>query len=472
MITLSKSERPLKGTLQVPGDKSVSHRSIMLGALSKGKTEITGFLESADCLATISCFQAMGVEIQRTANSFGEDCLMVNGRGLYSLNAPADTLYTANSGTTTRIISGILAAQAFSSRLSGDSSLNTRPMKRIIQPLTEMGAHIESENGDDCCPLMITGSRLHAISYSSAVASAQVKSCILLAGLYADGATVVREPYLSRNHTELMLQAFGADIVTQFETENDRRFSSDFDGVRSLQEALHFFGDVKTGTPVITLTPGRILHGQRVKVPGDVSSAAFFIAAALLVKGSDILLKNVGMNPTRTGFIKVMQELGADIEVLNMTDSLEPTCDLRVRYSALACPGGSITVDGNLIPTLIDELPLLAIVAAFANGKTIIRDAAELRVKESDRIALITEGLSSMGADITATDDGFIINGGEQLHAPRNPEGAVIKTGGDHRIAMGFAIAALAVDGNTVLDDGACISVSYPSFFRDLTTLS
>ena len=475
MITLSKAERPLAGTLQVPGDKSISHRSIMLGALSKGTTEITGFLESADCLATINCFRAMGVEITHTA---GEDVLLVNGRVLYSLKAPADTLFTANSGTTTRIISGILAAQAFRSRLAGDDSLNTRPMKRIITPLQEMGAHIESENGDDCCPLLINGSRLHAVSYQSPIASAQVKSCLLLAGLYADGVTVIREPHLSRNHTELMLQMFGADIITQFESDNDKRKPDDFDGVRSLQEALHFFGDVNTGKPVITLTPGRVLHGQKINVPGDISSAAFFIAAALLIKDSDVVLKNVGINPTRAGFIKVLQELGANIEIIPKAsistsmsgENMEPACDLHIRYSELACPGGTLNISGNIIPTLIDELPLLAIVAAFANGQTIIKDAAELRVKESDRIDLITRNLLSMGADIAATDDGFIINGGKSLHAPA--DNAPIVTGGDHRIAMGFAVAALAVNGNTVIDDSSCISVSYPTFFKDLTSLS
>ncbi len=435
----------LKGEIRVPGDKSISHRAVMFGALAKGTTRITGFLNSADCRSTIDCFRRLGIRI--------EGDLLIHGRGLHGLS-PQETgtspenavlLDTGNSGTTTRLISGILAGQPFSSILSGDASLNTRPMKRIMTPLTQMGADISSMNGDDCAPLLIRPAAgpdagkishpLHGIHYQSPVASAQVKSAVLLAGLYADGETSVTEPALSRNHTELMLRSFGADI--------DSKVHED-------------------GTATATIRPCKELYAQEIEVPGDISSAAYFLAAGLLVPGSELLVKNVGINPTRAGFLKVCEAMGADLTLENeRTGGGEPQADILVRTSTLS---GTV-IEGDLIPTLIDELPILAVMAACADGTTIIRDAAELKVKESDRIAATTSALTAMGAKVTPTDDGMIIEGGRPLH------GADIRTEKDHRIAMSFAIAGLIADGETRIRDSECVDISYPTFFETLETL-
>lgn len=445
MLTLHPAPRALTGTIRIPGDKSISHRSVMLGALAKGDTEITGFLEGADCRATISCFEKLGIQITGSLDKHEGPMLVVHGKGLYGLNPPVSTLDTLNSGTTTRLILGLLSAQAFTSTVTGDASLRKRPMRRVIDPLTLMGARIESLAREGCCPLRVTGARLKGIDYVSPVASAQVKSALLLAGLYADAPVTVRESVLSRNHTEIMLRSFGAEVTGDL-------------------EALEMSG---ADGAVIRVTPGPRLTAQRIHVPGDISSAAFFIAAALLITGSEILVRHVGVNPTRTGFLKALTDMGADIEAVKVyEDSAEPCADLLVRSSQLAAPGGRYEVGGAIIPTMIDELPMLAILAAFAEGETVIRDAAELKVKESDRIRLVTENLAAMGADVTATDDGMIIRGGRPLH------GAHIKTHGDHRIAMGFSIASLAVAGDTVIDDEGCIDVSYPGFFRDLSKIT
>lgn len=423
--------RGLKGEVTIPGDKSISHRSIMLGSIALGTTEITHFLEGADCLSTIDCFRKMGVEIERKPSS-----ILVHGKGLRGLTAPASTLNVGNSGTTIRLISGILSGQNFATTLSGDDSLNSRPMKRIMTPLNTMGAHIRSLNDNGCAPLHIRPGALHGIHYQSPVASAQVKSAVLLAGLYADSPTSVTEPALSRNHTELMLQGFGAYVATDLHTD---------------------------GTATAHVEPCKELYGQQICVPGDISSAAYFIAAALLVPGSELLVKNVGTNFTRAGFLKVCKTMGADIETVSQTiEGGESRADLLVRYSHLK---GTV-IEGDIIPTLIDEIPMIAIMAAFADGQTVIRDAAELKVKETNRIDTVTAGLKAMGADITPTDDGMIIEGTGHLN------GASIQSYLDHRIAMAFSVAGLASDGETQIVDSQCVDVSYPEFYATLNSIS
>ena len=423
--------RPFNGEITVPGDKSISHRAVMFGAIAKGTTRIRNFLMGADCLSTIDCFRRLGVQIDVEA---APGQVTVHGRGLRGLKgqqepAASIVLDTGNSGTTTRLVSGILAGQDFPSLLSGDASLNTRPMKRIMEPLSQMGARIRSVKGNGCAPLAIEPGQLHGIHYTTKVASAQVKSAILLAGLYADSPTSVTEPALSRNHTELMLKGFGADVSSIINED---------------------------GTATASIRPCRELFAQDIVVPGDISSAAYFIAAALLVPGSSLLIKNVGINPTRAGFLSVCRDMGGDITLLNERQAGgEPSADLLVKHSSLH----SVTIEGGLIPTLIDELPMAAVLAAFADGTTVIRDAAELKVKESDRIATVTANLRAMGCDVTPTDDGMIIRGGKSLH------GAVLDSYLDHRVAMSFAVAGLAASGETRIRDANCVGISFPEFY-------
>ena len=410
-MTIRKSAG-LHGELSVPGDKSISHRAIMLGALSEGTTEITNFLQGADCLSTISCFQSMGVDIENTATHVHE---------------PKNTLDVGNSGTTARLLSGILAGQSFTATLNGDASIQKRPMKRVIDPLTQMGASLKSLRGNGCAPLEIRGGNLHGIHYNSPVASAQVKSCVLLAGLYADDVTLVTEPALSRNHTELMLTGFGADIKSMGTTAS--------------------------------VAPNPRLAGQNIQVPGDISSAAYWIAAALAVPGSELVLKNVGINPTRDGILRAAAAMGANIARENIrTVSGELVCDLIVKSSLLH----GTTISGELIPTLIDEIPVIAVLACFAEGETVIKDAQELKVKESNRIDTVVEGLRAMGADAAATDDGMMIRGGRTLH------GTVIDSHMDHRIAMSFAVAGLLCDEPTTIRNADSVALSYPGFFESL----
>ena len=416
----------LKGEITVPGDKSISHRAVMFGSISNGLTEVTNFLQGADCLSTISCFQKLGIEIQNTG-----DRILVKGKGLHNLSAPATILDAGNSGTTTRLISGILCAQKFNSMLTGDASIQKRPMGRIIDPLSQMGAHIESINGNNCAPLKITGSPLKGIHYQSKVASAQVKSAILLAGLYSENETSVTEPTVSRNHTEIMLNYFGASVTAIGKTA--------------------------------TIQPDPILSGQKVEVPGDISSAAFFIAAGLITPNSEILIRNVGINPTRDGILKVAKEMGGDITLINERGGNgEPTADILVRSSNLH----GITISGDIIPTLIDEIPIIAVMATYATGITTICDAAELKVKESNRIDVMVNNLSSMGANITGTEDGMIIEGGRDL------TGSVIDSHLDHRIAMSFAIAGINSFGTTSILGSECVNISYPTFYKDLKMLA
>lgn len=416
----------LNGEVTIPGDKSISHRSVMFGSIAKGTTYITGFLQGADCLSTISCFRKMGVDIENNGNT-----VIVKGNGMRGLKQPDGLLDVGNSGTTTRLISGILSAQPFTSTVNGDASIMKRPMKRIIEPLRQMGANIISKYDNDCTPLIITGSQLHGIDYTSPVASAQVKSSILLAGLYAEGTTSVTEPVLSRNHTELMLKSFGANVTS-------------------------------SGTTA-TITNTNELYSQEILIPGDISSAAYFISAALITPNARLLIKNVGINPTRDGILRVYKEMGGNIEVLNKrTVAGEDVADLYVTHSELH----GITIGGEIIPTLIDEIPVIAIVAATAKGQTVIKDAKELKVKESDRIAVMVENLTNMGGDIIGTDDGMIINGGKPLH------GAIINSHLDHRIAMSFAIASLICEGDVNIIDGECVNISYPKFYNDLNRIS
>ena len=419
-----KKQTHLRGMLTVPGDKSISHRAVMFGSLAKGTTRISHFLEGADCLSTIACFRKMGIDIERNASE-----ILVHGKGLHGLSAPDGILDVGNSGTTTRLISGILAGQNFTSELDGDDSIRTRPMKRIMTPLTSMGADITSKRDNGCAPLVIYGKALHGIHYDSPVASAQVKSCVLLAGMYADNITSVTEPFLSRNHTEIMLNYFGAKVTSEGTTAS--------------------------------IVPEPTLNGREIQVPGDISSAAYFIAAGLLTPGSEILLKNVGINPTRAGILKVCMDMGADITLFNESTEGEPTADLLIRTSSLK----GTTIEGGIIPTLIDEIPMIAVMAAFADGTTVIRDAQELKVKESDRITVMVDNLKRMGADIEGTEDGMIIHGGRPLH------GATIDSHLDHRVAMSFAVAGTICDGTVDILNGDCVKISYPEFYNDLYSL-
>lgn len=415
----------LKGELNVPGDKSISHRAIMIGAIAKGDTKIIGFLNGADCLSSISCFKNLGIDITNDGKE-----VIVHGKGLHGLSKPTCILDTGNSGTTARLMSGILAAQDFESHITGDASIRKRPMKRIIDPLSMMGAHIESIEHNDCAPLIISGNHLTGIDYISPVASAQVKSAILLAGLYADGMTSVNEPYVSRNHTELMLNMYG--------------------------------GHVTCNETTATLTPVENLYGINMDIPGDISSAAYFIVAGLITPNSEITIKHVGLNKTRDGIIDVCKSMGGHIKIENiMGYDGEMYGDITVASSSL----NGTTISGNIIPKLIDEIPIIAIMACFANGTTIIKDAAELKVKESNRIDTMVNNLKAMGADIEATDDGMIIKGGKQLH------GASIDSKADHRIAMSFAIANLNIDDNIEVNDTSCVNISYPNFYDDLKAL-
>lgn len=415
----------LKGEISIPGDKSVSHRGVMFGAIAEGTTHISNFLSGADCLSTIDCFCKMGVEIE--VRGRGE--VIVHGAGLRGLKAPQQMLDVGNSGTTMRLISGILSGQSFETVLTGDASIQKRPMKRIITPLSMMGASIESLDGSGCAPLKVIPGALRGITYDSPVASAQVKSCILLAGLYAQGETVVREPVLSRDHTERMLRYLGVPVISNGATAS--------------------------------VNEGARLTARDIKVPGDISSAAYFIAAAALCPGSELLIKNVGLNPTRDGILKVLKAMGGDYTIVNEDKAaVEPTGDILVRYSPLH---GTV-IEGDIIPTLIDEIPVIAIMAAGAEGETVIRDAAELRVKESDRIAVMTDNLKAVGIDASPTPDGMVIKGGRI-------EGGKIDSHKDHRIAMSFAIADLISKSGIEIKDRDCVDISYPGFFEDLKSL-
>ena len=412
----------LSGTLRVPGDKSISHRSVMLGAIADGVTEITGFLEGADAIATMEIFHAMGVRIDGPQGGR----VTVHGVGLHGLRAPVGPLDCGNAGTAMRLLMGLLAGQRFESTLVGDESLSKRPMRRVAEPLAAMGARIETRDG--CPPVRILPvAALQGIRYQLPMASAQVKSALLLAGLYARGETTVVEPAPTRDHTERMLGGFGVAV---------RR-----DGA------------------AVTLRGGQSLRATAIDVPADISSAAFFLAGASIAPGSDLVLEHVGMNPTRTGIVDILQLMGADIEVRNEHEvGGEPVADLRVRAAALR----GIAVPPELVPLAIDEFPALFVAAACARGRTVVTGAAELRVKESDRIAVMAEGLRTLGVDATPTPDGMVIEGrGEQaaVFAP-----GAVHAHADHRIAMSFAMAALRAEGELAVHDATHVATSFPGF--------
>jgi 3-phosphoshikimate 1-carboxyvinyltransferase len=418
-----KPAQTFHGRISVPGDKSISHRALMLGAIAEGETTIRGLASGEDVQSTRRCLQQLGVIIQEKS-----DAITVRGHGLDGLQKPAAILNAGNSGTTMRLFSGILATQHFRTTITGDASLLRRPMRRIIEPLTQMGAKITSqENG--CAPLVIYGGKLNGIHYQLPVASAQVKSCVLFAGLGAEGKTVVEELMPTRDHSERLLRLMGGKV-----------------SVSSDQYS------------VISVRPGE-LHGDEIKVPGDFSSAAFFIAAALLSPKSELRIENVGVNPTRTAFLEVVREMSANIEIVNMrNESYEPIADLIVRHQPLQ----SAKIFGKQIPLLIDEIPILAVMATQAEGETHIRDARELRVKESDRLAALVQNLRAMGARVEELPDGLTIFGPTKLH------GAEIDSFGDHRIAMAFAVAGLLADSPITILGAECADISFPGFFEKL----
>lgn len=414
---------PLKGEIAVPGDKSISHRAAILGAIAEGETRIKGFLEGEDCLHTLSCLEALGVKIRRKEPGH----YLIEGRGLRGLTEPERVLDVGNSGTTIRLLSGLLAGQSFLSVLTGDASICRRPMDRIIKPLTQMGARIIGRGENRFAPLCIQGGPLKAIDYSSPVASAQIKSAILLAGLNTTGTTTVREPLTSRDHTERMLRAFGARINVR-------------------------------GTKV-TLIPGSVLNGQEVTVPGDISSAAFLLVAASIIPGSELLIKNVCINPTRTGVLTALQAMGANIHILNEREETgEPVGDLLVRSGNLQ----GISFEPEWIPSLIDEVPILAVAAACAEGTTTISHAAELRHKETDRLKVMTRELSKFGIQVKELPDGMIISGTKKI------TGTECSSHGDHRIAMSLAVLAMRASGSSTITDAEAVNVSFPGFFEML----
>ncbi|MEA4816464.1 MAG: 3-phosphoshikimate 1-carboxyvinyltransferase [Lachnospiraceae bacterium] len=425
-----KGKQNLKASLTVPGDKSISHRSVMLGSIATGKTHVKGFLMGEDCISTISCFRQMGIKIEIS----GTD-VTIYGNGLHGLKAPEETLNVGNSGTTIRLLSGILAGSGFKSRLTGDSSIQKRPMDRIFTPLSLMGAKFKNlkdsiPEGKLFAPFEITGSALKGISYVLPVASAQVKSAILLASLYAEGETKITEPEATRDHTEIMLNHMGASIIKEG-------------------------AEIVSGGEVI-------LNGCEIDVPADISSAAYFMVIGTICKNSVITIKNVGLNPTRTGIITALRQMGANIETTGVkTISGETRGDITVSSSKLK----GITISKELIPLLIDEIPVLAVAACFAEGTTIIKDAEELKVKESNRIKAMVTELKKFGADITETGDGMIINGKTPL------KGTKVLSYNDHRIAMSLAVLGLACEGSTTVLDCKCVNISFPGFFDIINKL-
>lgn len=411
----------LRGEIVVPGDKSISHRAVMLGAIADGTTHISGFLNSADCLSTIDCFSKLGVKIEVSSDS-----AIVYGKGMHSLVAPASVLYTGNSGTTTRLLAGLMSAQNFDSTIDGDASIRKRPMERVRTPLLSMGADIDSS----FCPLNIHGKKLRGISYTLPVASAQIKSSIILASLYADSPSTITEPHQSRNHTELMLSHMGADI---------KRFDNS-----------------------LIAMPAQKLSARDITVPADISSAAFFMVAALITKNSQITLLNVGVNETRSGIIDVLKAMGADIVLENERYfGLEKVCDITVSSSQMH----GVEISGEIIPRLIDEIPIIAVAASFASGTTTIKDASELKVKESNRLDAVVCELKRCGVDVDATDDGMIIRGGNDIF------GAQFKTYNDHRIAMSMAVMALGAQGESEIENPETVDISFPNFFDLLASV-
>ncbi len=425
---MSKKIKPIKkveGDIVLPGDKSISHRAVMISSIAEGDSKIENFLNAEDCVATVNSFKKMGVEIEIKDNA-----IIVKGVGLKGLKKPSSPLYLENSGTSLRLLLGILAGQDFESVLSGDKSLSRRPMKRITVPLRQMGANITGRDDANFAPLTIHGGKLTAIDYESPVASAQVKSSILLAGLYANGSTSVREPFKSRDHTERMLALFGTDVSVE--------------GLK------------------VSMGDNRTLLGRDITIPGDISSGSFFIVAALLLRGSELTIRNVGFNMTRTGIIDVLKRMGGAIEVKNMTEDWERVCNLTIRGSSLK----ATTVAETEIPRIIDELPLLMTAAVFAKGKTVIKGAGELRVKETDRINSMLDNLRRLGAVVNCEGNDVTIEGTGTIH------GAELTSFGDHRTVMALAIAALCASGESIMDNVRCVDTSFPGFFDILESIS
>ncbi|MEI4800790.1 3-phosphoshikimate 1-carboxyvinyltransferase [Bacillus sp. FJAT-51639] len=422
---LTKLKNGLNGTIFVPGDKSISHRAVMFGAIAEGVTRITNFLQGEDCLSTIACFQKLGITIEQN----GTD-VTVYGKGLQGLVEPTEVLDVGNSGTTIRLMLGILANAPFHCTVIGDASIGKRPMKRVTEPLRQMGAKIDGREDGQFTPLSIRGGNIKGMHYSSPVASAQVKSAVLLAGLQGKGVTTVTEPLQSRDHTERMLRAFGCDVTV--------------DGL------------------TVSLQGEQTLSSANVEVPGDISSAAFFLAAGAIVPNSKIVLKNVGLNPTRTGILDVLSQMGANLFIDNIrNEEFEPCGDITVETSQLR----GIEIGGTLIPRLIDEIPIIALLATQAEGITVIKDAEELKVKETNRIDTVVNELKKLGANIEATEDGMIVRGKMQLH------GNVVNSYGDHRIGMMLGIAACIADGEVIIENSEAVAVSYPNFFQQLHML-
>jgi 3-phosphoshikimate 1-carboxyvinyltransferase len=413
----------LKGNIFVPGDKSISHRSLILGSISRGETRVYNLLNSLDCLKTLECMQSLGAKIELDEGNSAN----IKGKGLYGLQESKVILDVGNSGTTIRLLTGLLSGQNFYSVLNGDNSIRKRPMKRVVQPLRLMGADIWGREDGHFAPLSIKGSQLNSFQYTLPVASAQVKSALLLASLYTTGETVISEPLSTRDHTERMLETMQ--------------------------------GDIKISPPEIKIKGETELRGTDIFIPGDISSAAYFIAAANILRDSQIIIQQVGVNPTRTGVIEILKKMGTKIDILNyQIKSNEPRADLKIEYSELK----GIEIKEKMVPFLIDELPLIAVVATQAQGKTLVRGARELRVKESDRIKSIVSELKKMGADIEEEEDGFTVNGPTRLH------GAVCESYNDHRIAMSLAVAALLAEGKTVIRNSECIDISFPGFEKTL----
>ncbi len=423
-----QAARRLRGELRVPGDKSISHRALMLNAIAEGEATISNLGPGADCVSTLRCLRALGCEIQQLGKP---GVVRVVGGGLRGLREPKGVLDAGNSGTAMRLLAGLLAGQPFLSIITGDESLCSRPMKRVIDPLRKMGAQLWARNGDTLPPMAVRGGQLVGIDYALPVASAQLKSALLLAGLYAAGPTTIREPQPSRDHTERMLLSQGARVTAK-------------DGV-------------------ITLSPGAALKAQSLEVPGDISSAAFWLVAAAIHPDAEITIRDVGVNPGRTGILEVLEAMGAELEVIPRGERCgEPVADLVARSSRLR----ATQVGGALVPRVIDEIPVLAVAAAFAEGETRFSDAAELRVKETDRLRAVSMELARLGVDLEELPDGLIVRGGHSLR------GSLCLSYGDHRMAMATAVAGLVAEGETAIRDAEAAEVSYPSFWDDLDRVS
>ena len=419
MKRVLQSKKPLRGEISVPGDKSIGHRAVIFGSIAHGLSRVSNMSGGEDNLRTVQAFKDLGVKISTEGET-----LYIQGKGWEGLTAPKNIIDCGNSGTTMRLLSGVLAGRPFTTMLDGDQSLRRRPMQRVIEPLRRMGANLVGREGPGLAPLEINGGSLKGIEYSMPIASAQVKSAILLAGLQAEGVTIVQEPQSSRNHTELMIKGFGGEVA--------------LDGRK------------------ILLKGGQTLHGKGVRIPGDISSAAFFLVAAALIPGSQVIVRRVGVNPTRDGVVEILRRMGAEIELLGASiETGEPVADLKVKGTRLR----GVEIGSELAARTIDEYPILAIAAALADGVTVIHGAKELRFKESDRISAMSEGLRRLGVDVGEREDGMTIRGRETL------QGNKVRSFGDHRIAMSLAVAGLCAEGGVEIDDADCVAISFPTFF-------